>query len=103
MKTKTTSKATANKKKKPDMARIKRVAAAAKKAVAKKTVVRKKAAPKKTKAKRTEFSPAQKRQQTKIKQLNTLAVNKIYNAGRNNSPRPTWKQANKAAAREIFK
>lgn len=99
---------------KPDMARIKRVALAAKKDVAKKARAKKKTSPKKAvvatkkkaasvKAKRTEFSPAQKRQQAKIRQMNALAVQKVYDAGRRNTPKPSWKQANKAAAREVFK
>ena len=53
--------------------------------------------------KRAEPTPAQKRQHKKIAAVNHLAVRKIYDAGRDNRPVPTWKGVSKAAAREVFK
>ena len=56
-----------------------------------------------TKPKAKGPSAAQKRQQSKIAKVNALAITKIYEAGKRGKPKPTWKQANKAAAREVFK
>lgn len=55
---------------------------------------------KKTKPK---YTASQKKAQEKVKKVNSLAVQKIYNAGKKGKDIPTWGEALREASKEVYK
>ena len=67
---------------------------ASKKSVAKKTVTKK--------TSKGEFTAKQIEAQEKIAEVNFQARKLIYDAGKKGAPLPTWKKANKEAAKKVY-
>ncbi|MDI9872182.1 hypothetical protein [Flectobacillus roseus] len=49
------------------------------------------------------YTPSQKKAQEKVKKVNLLAVEEIYNAGKVGKKSPTWGEALRKASKKVYK